>query len=112
MPPRAARKHNYRARLVTLTGEPLARGSEVGRRQAPGFWQRLLGRLASPSKPGSRPALGFRLKLVGDDGAVGDSPFSAPADPDTEPSNWSHPHFWAAFAIHGIADHSEAGTVA
>jgi Tetratricopeptide repeat len=47
-----------------------------------------------------------RLKMPADD-ALASAARQAPptaSDPDTAPANWSHPHFWAAWAIHGAHD--------
>jgi CHAT domain-containing protein len=92
------------ARAVRSRGSvPLSVERAADRQTGGSFWRRLMGR------PGGLPVaatalrqrVGYRMKLAPQDDAVRGA---ATPDPDTEPTNWNHPYFWAGFAVHGTTD--------
>ena len=83
--------------MAELAPAPVA-GSEP-------FWRRMMGGLGGKAEPVAagarmRQRAGHRMKRSAPDSTVTDTP----ADPDTAPANWNHPHFWAGFCIHGTED--------
>jgi CHAT domain-containing protein len=73
------------------------------------FWKRMLGGSAEKAGPMAASAR-HRLKMPVDHAQASAARQTLPmaSDPDTAPANWSHPHFWVAFAIHG--SHDSVGT--
>jgi CHAT domain-containing protein len=89
------------ARAMRSGGTAELAAKHLATHRAP-FWSWLRGRSNHPSAPKTRRRWrsGYRLTVAADDA---DTTQQAP-DPDTAPSNWNHPYFWAGFAIHGAPD--------